>query len=129
LNGGKVIQDVSGHAIYGTHPITNGDLVLDITSLHHQMMYPFNMDKKDYDIVFWSAKQRSHHYEGSYINIDMMYNGNINMIVEPEIVLFHGDNMPKCIAVQGHPEMMRLESPVVGYLNHYVKEIVESINK
>ena len=129
LNGGKVIQDVSGHAIYGTHPITNGDLVFDITSLHHQMMYPFNMDKKDYDIVFWSANQLSRHYEGSYVNIDMMYNGNINTIIEPEIVLFHGDNMPKCIAVQGHPEMMRLESPIVEYLNHYVKEIVESINK
>lgn len=129
LNGGKVIQDVSGHAIYGTHPITNGDLMFDITSLHHQMMYPFNMDKKDYDVVFWSAKQLSHHYEGSYVNLDMMYDGNISMIIEPEIVLFHGDNMPKCIAMQGHPEMMRLESPIVEYLNHYVKEIIESINK
>lgn len=127
LNGGKVIQDVSGHAVYGTHPITNGDIILEITSLHHQMMYPFNMNEKDYDIAFRSLKQLSSHYEGSYIDIDKMYNGE--MIVEPEIVLFHVDDKPKCIAVQGHPEMMREDAPVVRFLNDYLRQIVKSVKK
>lgn len=129
LNGGKVIQDVSGHAIYGTHPITDGKVTMDITSLHHQMMYPFNMDRKNYDLMFWSAKTLSHHYEGGYVVVDEMYDANRNMILEPEIVLFHAEGMPKCIAVQGHPEMMRPEAPVVRYLNDLVKEVVKSVKK
>lgn len=128
LNGGKVIQDVSGHAIYGTHLITNGDIVFDTTSLHHQMMYPFNMKSNQYDIIFWSAKQLSHHYEGNYINIEAMMNPN-GMIIEPEIVLFHADGMPKCIAIQGHPEMMRSESPLVRFMNDYLNQIVKSVKK
>lgn len=127
LNGGKVIQDVSGHAICSTHPITNGSIVLEITSLHHQMMYPFNMDEDQYDIVFWSLKQLSRHYEGSYINVDKMVNPSSGMVIEPEIVLFHATNKPVCIGVQGHPEMMRKESPAVRYLNDYVNQIVKSI--
>ena len=126
LNGGKVIQDVSGHAICSTHPITNGEITLEVTSLHHQMMYPFNMNKDQYDIVFWSSKQLSRHYEGSYVNLDKMINAN-GMIIEPEIVLFHATDKPVCIGVQGHPEMMRNESPIVRYLNDYLTQIVKSI--
>lgn len=129
LNGGKVIQDVSGHTLYATHTITNGEIVLDTTSLHHQMMYPFNMSREKYDIEFWSSQQLSGHYEGSYVNVDDMIDNNRNMVIEPEIVLFHVDNMPKCIAVQGHPEMMRPESPLVRYLNDYVLKVLESIKK
>jgi len=128
LNGGKVIQDVSGHAVYGTHPITDGEILLDITSLHHQMMYPFNMKNSEYDIIFWSSKQLSGHYEGSYIDVNKMVNEK-GMVVEPEIVLFHSEDKPKCIAVQGHPEMMRKEAPIVRYLNDYLLQVVNSIKK
>lgn len=126
LNGGKVIQDVSGHAIFSTHPITDGELTFEITSLHHQMMYPFNMEKDQYDITFWSSKQLSGHYEGSYVNVDEMLDKN-GRVIEPEIVVFHATDKPMCIGVQGHPEMMRRESPIVRYLNDSLTEVIKSI--
>jgi gamma-glutamyl-gamma-aminobutyrate hydrolase PuuD len=85
MNGGMLWQDVSGHALAGTHVITyidENNLVhsKNVTSTHHQMMYPagphclwgaaylsshrdfggelrkktnFNSDGPDVEIVFW----------------------------------------------------------------------------
>ena len=36
---------------------------------------------------------------------------------EPEIVLYHKEGLPKCLAIQGHPEIMRSEAPVIEMLN------------
>lgn len=97
LNGGKLIQNVSGHC-GGDHYITNGSDKVLITSLHHQMMYPFDMDKKDYDLLYWSVKKLSRVYEGDGISEPER---------EPEVVLYHKNNAPLGLAIQGHPEMMR----------------------
>ena len=96
LNGGKLIQNVSGHAS-GPHFITNKEHRFKIESIHHQMMYPFDMDKKDYDLLYWSSKQLSSYYEGD---------GILDPPCEPEVVLYHVKNKPTCLAIQGHPEMM-----------------------
>ena len=96
LNGGKLIQNVTGHT-NGPHFITNNDLKFKIESIHHQMMYPFDMDKKDYDLLYWSLKNRSEVYEGDGIKTPPC---------EPEVVLYHVEGKPTCLAIQGHPEMM-----------------------
>lgn len=96
LNGGKLIQNVTGHCS-GPHYITNGDLKFKIESIHHQMMYPFDMSKSDYDILFWSSKKQSTVYEGDGIETPPC---------EPEVILYHKEGLPKCLAIQGHPEMM-----------------------
>lgn len=97
LNGGKLIQDVSGHW-EGPHFITNKDIRFKIESMHHQMMYPFDMPKEDYKILYWSSKKRSEYYEGDQISIPSC---------EPEVVLYTKKGMPVCLAIQGHPEMMQ----------------------
>lgn len=97
LNGGKLIQNVSGHCGC-EHLITNGVDSFKIKSIHHQMMYPFDMDKKEYDLLYWSNKKLSKIYEGDGIQ---------EPIKEPEVVLYHTENSPVCLAIQGHPEMMR----------------------
>lgn len=98
LNGGLLIQDVSNHA-GGSHIITNGVEKHYVTSLHHQMIYPWNLDKKDYDILFWSEPRRSTRYLGDKID-------PAKIEVEPEIAVFHKEGKPVCLGIQGHPEMM-----------------------
>ena len=99
MNGGKLIQNCHHHAIWGTHEIINdkGDKY-QITSTHHQMQYPFDLDPKDYDILYW-ADHLSDVYEGDKIDPK-------KIIKEPEIILYHKEGLPKCLAIQGHPEMM-----------------------
>ncbi len=101
MNGGKLIQDVRNHALSITHPITDGKKIYEITSTHHQMMYPFCLkEKEDYEILFHTPIKRSNGaYSGDQIDAEAV-------TVEPEIVLYHVKNKPKCLAVQGHPEMI-----------------------
>lgn len=125
MNGGRLVQNVIGHAIMSTHSITDGKRVYEITSTHHQMQYPYNLDDTDYDVLFRAGSLRSiGFYEGENININ-----NIISMGEPEIVLYHKENMPKCLAIQGHPEYMRKNAPVVEMLNELINKTLNSIEK
>ena len=118
LNGGLLIQNVGKHAGFGTHLIINkrnDDERYDITSTHHQMQYPFNLKYgEDYTTLYYSQR-RSPYYEGDKVDYPPH---------EPEIVLYHKKGMPKCLAVQGHPEMMRAEAPVIYMLNKLLDRYV-----
>jgi gamma-glutamyl-gamma-aminobutyrate hydrolase PuuD len=118
-NGGLLIQDVTSHAGCD-HNITNGKETYRVTSLHHQMIYPWVLDPKDYDILFWSSTKRSKHYEGDKIDPEKVK-------VEPEVVIFHKEGMPFCFGVQGHPEMMSKKDPFVRKLNEMLLGYVEDI--
>lgn len=120
MNGGKLVQNVSNHATGFTHGITDGDKIYQITSTHHQMQYPFDLNEDDYDILFASYGVESDYYEGDGINPNIVYGG------EPEIVLYHKNGLPKCLAVQGHPEMIP-DSPVAEMINNLVKDLVNEI--
>jgi len=125
MNGGKLVQDVEGHAIYGTHSITDGNTLYEITSTHHQMQYPYNLDSDEYEILFKSTKLRSPRYYAG----DNISNDAILTYGEPEIVLYHKENLPKCLAIQGHPEYMRPNAPVVEMLNNLINNVFNSIEK
>ena len=116
MNGGKLIQNVSRHGIFGTHEIIAPRNTIDrheITSTHHQMQYPFNLEKdRDYRILYF-ASRRSEYYEGDGIKTPPC---------EPEIVLYTVTGNPICLAIQGHPEMMRPEAPVWEMLNRLVDQ-------
>ena len=113
LNGGNLIQDCSGHALFETHEITDGTTVVSITSTHHQMQYPFNLSKKDYDLLFYARLNRSRYYEGFGID---------NVPYESEVVYYHVAGKPCSLAIQGHPEIMRKEAPVIAILNKCIKK-------
>ena len=101
LNGGKLIQHVEGHC--KDHDIIlNKGLRYKITSSHHQMLYPFNLNEKDYELIAYSEYFQSNTY----------LNGNNEEIVlpknflEPEIVYYkHSD----ALCIQGHPEWSHCE--------------------
>jgi hypothetical protein len=79
------------------------------------MQYPYNLDNSEYTMMAISMNNRSMNYEGDNIDRNL-----ISIYGEPEIVLYHKENMPRCLAIQGHPEYMRKESPIVKYLNFLI---------
>lgn len=116
-NGGKLIQNVNNHAIWGTHNIVFNDESYQITSTHHQMMYPFDLNNEDYKILAYAAPKRSTIYEGDGIDIPP---------VEPEIVFYPKTN---CLCIQGHPEMMNNECKIVRALNNLVETLIINNNE
>lgn len=120
MNGGKLVQDCNNHALSYTHGITNGETMYDITSTHHQMQYPYNIDPKYYKVLYYSSCLRSSHYAGENIDTE-----EIRKNGEPEIVLYKLPNNPVCLAIQGHPEMMFKESPVINMLNCLIDSLLK----
>jgi hypothetical protein len=97
MSNGKLIQHVENHK-NSTHSIRmhNGKLLI-IPSDHHQMMYPFDMDDKKYELLGWSETFLS----SVYLNGN---NENINIsekFLEPEIIYYKNTNS---LAIQPHPE-------------------------
>ena len=104
MSGGKLIQHVTGHAIGTTHRISVNaeklgmrDYRYDITSTHHQMMYPYNLHADKFELIGYSYMFESLEYlNGKNENIEV-----IPEFLEPEIVYY---NKTKALAIQGHPE-------------------------
>lgn len=119
MNGGILVQHCTGHAIGSTHIITNGRENYHITSTHHQMQYPFVLDNKDYDILFRSYGILRYRPEGDGIDPDLITDEG-----DPEIVLYHKEGLPKCLAVQGHPEMIP-NSPVAKMISNLINKLVD----
>ena len=119
MNGGKLVQNCLNHAIGYTHSIIEFNLsrIYEITSTHHQMQYPFNIPSEYWNCLFAADSMRSKKYEGDGIEPSMIF-------FEPEVVLYHRPDKPVCLAIQGHPEYMRKESPIVVRLNEIINELL-----
>jgi gamma-glutamyl-gamma-aminobutyrate hydrolase PuuD len=111
LAGGKLIQDVKGHG--QTHRIKTDDgKVLTTTSLHHQMMFPWEV--KNYNLIAWTDGLRSPFYiEGASLcskqedDVLVTFPPQIELEhYEPEIVYFSD---VKALCIQGHPEFIANE--------------------
>lgn len=118
MNGGILVQHCVGHAVGSTHIIMNGEEKYHITSTHHQMQYPFVLDNKDYDMLFWSSGVLYSPPEGDGIDPCLVTSKG-----DPEIVLYHKEGLPKCLAVQGHPEMIP-NSPVAKMISNLINKLV-----
>ena len=118
MNGGLLVQNCRNHALGFTHLITNGNDAYHITSTHHQMQYPYTIDKEYYNILY-NAGIRSDYHEGD--GIDEKF---ITSTGEPEIVYYFVPGKPRCLAIQGHPEMMSMKSPTVAMLNVLVNTVL-----
>lgn len=118
MNGGILVQHCWNHAIGYTHGITDKNTLYQITSTHHQMQYPYNLSAADYDVLFIASPSRSRNYAGENVDEEIIERNG-----EPEIVLYHKEGFPKCLAVQGHPEMIP-DSPVAKMISDLVKRLV-----
>lgn len=107
LAGGYLIQHVNNHG--GNHKIeTNDGKELVVNSLHHQMMYPFEVD---HELIAWASPKRSDVYvkEDTKVTVD----------VEPEFVYFP---KVKGFAMQWHPEMMTFPHKSTEYVFDKIRE-------
>lgn len=118
LSKGKLIQHVGGHC-RDHSMIAENNFKYNITSSHHQMLYPFNLNKKDYKILAYSEYFQSNTY----------LNGNNEEIVlpknflEPEIIYYKKTN---ALCIQGHPEWSHCEKRTSNMCLNLIDEYLES---
>lgn len=127
MSGGSLFQDVTGHAIAGLHKIDveypflyliNDDLTqaaneeLEITSTHHQMMNPYGLKDKEFTIIASADDLSAWYLDGNDEMDDMPYEND--KFVEPEIVYY---NRTDSLCIQGHPENIWKENPIIDFLN------------
>ena len=127
LAGGKLIQHVTGHG--GSHAILDieGNKVIT-NSLHHQMMYPWNLSKDKYRLLAWASPARSKDYlwedDDRPVNFPMEAHFNEPFkenlyLLEPEIVLL---SETKTLCIQGHPEFCSRDDRFLTYCNSFIKQ-------
>ena len=122
LSGGKLIQHVEGHCRDHSMVLNNG-LRYNITSSHHQMLYPFNLDEKAYELIAHSEYFQSNTYlNGNNEEIELSKN-----FLEPEIVYYKYSNS---LCIQGHPEWNHCERKTstmcLNLIDKYLKEFKKS---
>lgn len=112
MNGGKLIQHVNNHAIGGTHKIKTYDgKELDITSTHHQMHWPYNLVREDFELLAWANE--STRFEG--------YPQDYVPQLESEIIWFP---KTRSLGVQGHPEYMGYSHETCEYIRGLIKDFI-----
>ena len=118
LSGGKLIQHVEGHC-RDHSMVLNNSLKYNITSSHHQMIYPFDLNEKDYELIGYSEYFQSN----TYLNGDNEEIELSNNFLEPEIVYYKKTN---ALCIQGHPEWSHCEKRTsqmcLNLIDKYLKE-------
>ena len=111
LAGGYLIQHVNHHAGAPHIVLTIDGEEIQTNSIHHQMMYPFNVPHE----MLGRTKEK---LSDKYYDV----NDLVEVPHEPEYVYFPE---VKGFAVQWHPEMMRFPCPATEYV---FKTIEEKLN-
>ena len=118
LSSGRLIQHVEGHCRDHSMVLNNG-LKYNITSSHHQMLYPFDLNEKDYELIGYSEYFQSN----TYLNGDNEEIELSNNFLEPEIVYYKKTN---ALCIQGHPEWNHCEKRTsqmcLNLIDKYLKE-------
>lgn len=132
VNGGRLIQHVNNHN--GNHLISirNGiipnltpsmirdyydedteSFEIEMTSSHHQMMYPYSLKEDDYDLIAWSTNFLSTTYLNGSDRETMLKDS----FLEPEIVYYPQRNS---LCIQGHPEYSTCPEDTVKIINNLI---------
>lgn len=115
LAGGKLVQDVNGHAGQDHTMTTDDGRTIIVNSLHHQMMWPYN--GPEHKLIAWSTHHRS---AGHYAFNAELVKQEVSQ-PEPEVVWF-----PKIkgLAMQYHPEFAGAHEEFVQYSLDLVRKYV-----
>lgn len=100
-----------------------GSVRYNITSSHHQMLYPFDLNEKDYELIAYSEYFQSNTYlNGDNKEIELAKN-----FLEPEIVYYKNTN---ALCIQGHPEWghceKRTSEMCLNLIDKYLQEFKKS---
>jgi gamma-glutamyl-gamma-aminobutyrate hydrolase PuuD len=111
FSGGTLVQHVTGHVGCDHDVVTSEGEIMETSSCHHQMMFPYNLH--NYELLAWSNEGRSTVYQGEGdVEIEAMKHR-----AEAEVVYFP---QTKGLAIQGHPEWMKADAPFVKWCNRMV---------
>jgi gamma-glutamyl-gamma-aminobutyrate hydrolase PuuD len=122
MSGGILVQHVENHHHDHLVSTIDGDRFI-ASSLHHQMMYPWDIKHK---LFAWSTSAKSPRYDGITEEEWEKWPRKIydelktEDVIEPEIVYFP---VTKCLAVQGHPEMMAANTKH----NLYIRKLIDEL--
>lgn len=122
MSGGKLIQHVNGHAMGGTHSIVfekpYSGVELQITSTHHQMMFPYEMPKENYNIIATSKNFLSN----TYLNGQNEEKNLPQEFEECEIVYYPITN---ALCIQGHPEFSSCPSDTSNFCVKLIRNFLK----
>lgn len=129
LNGGRLVQHISNHN-RGPHAVTTyKDEHFEVTSAHHQMMFPWEIP--DFLMIAYTPGL-SFEYKGEasengrfvkdvgFPSAAMNHKG---FVKEPEIVYYPSI---KALAIQGHPEYVKQSHVFPMYCRKLVVELLAS---
>jgi putative glutamine amidotransferase len=109
LAGGKLVQHVDNHG--GSHDVeTNTGDLFTVSSVHHQQMYPWDID---HELLAWSSERISSVYLGHEIDANKHQ-------LEPEAVFFPKIN---ALAFQWHPEWYASKGEIDFTLKHISEKL------
>jgi gamma-glutamyl-gamma-aminobutyrate hydrolase PuuD len=124
LAGGKLVQHVGGHTGAGMHKISVKDLAgfskdYTVNSLHHQMMYPWNLNKRNYKLLGYSkgVGQIFDGFPAIEEELKEFTGAGAEVSMEPEIVMYP---RIKALCFQFHPEMLPQDSESVSMFQQMV---------
>lgn len=111
--GGWLIQHMTGH-VHGQHSmITSDGVVMQTTSAHHQLMYPFDVN---HQVLAESTRRLSGTYlDGTDTEVDMKDKPEIEVCWFPDV---------RGLAIQGHPEWVANTHDFALYCNDLVREYI-----
>lgn len=122
LAGGKLVQDMQH---WGTHKLFFNDSknsCCSSNSLHHQLQYPYTIDKRDYSILAYSEGLSPYYHGTAFEDMEMPELSDKGAIKEPEFIYY---NKLKGLGIQGHPEMMDNSSTMVKACRAYLDLLIE----
>lgn len=97
MAGGKLVQDQANMGI--RHPMyTHNGKCIEVSSSHHQAMFPWHMKEGDFKVLGWSIGQSEHHQDG---DLQEMVVGEVPLDMEVEAAYFPTID---ALCLQPHPE-------------------------
>jgi gamma-glutamyl-gamma-aminobutyrate hydrolase PuuD len=109
LSGGSLVQHVNNHSGPDHDMTTKEGTVINVCSVHHQMMNPF---KVKHELIAWASRKLS--------NVYLIENDkDIEVDVEPEVVYFPET---RALGIQYHPEFMGMKDEAVIYARALVSQ-------
>lgn len=120
MNGGQLVQDMSGH--HGSHKAwsyTNVGASLTVSSDHHQMMVP---NKFTSELLLFGASSSSIKPDTLISQLPPHPMTEAAGKVDPEVVLYRET---RCLCHQPHPEWMEDTSDYWKYFNQTVWRLLE----
>jgi gamma-glutamyl-gamma-aminobutyrate hydrolase PuuD len=128
MAGGSLIQDVTGHG--NNHRLKfmdkDGKYKLSpekVTSTHHQMQYPWELSKDDFNVLAHSPSPISHYYtwNGKTYETFEGHGPPSQFDIEPDVVFYRKINS---LAIQYHPEWMEETSWGMKYARDLISKLI-----